>query len=579
MHRVSGRFNNPAWLLRQKIPGIENCRWPLNIDILPPGMQGNSSKDILAGRMTFLNRTEQVGWMPDWRSDSLPKLWLYNLHYFEWLWALGYDDAKAVVQDWIENHKPEKSQQGWESYPISLRLMNLCGVFFAKYRADIEQDDAFRDQLWKSIYLQSEWLMRHLETHLLANHYLENAAALAFVGSCFDGFTAERWLNRGLEVLGSEIPEQILADGMHFELSPMYHSRALYVLAILQATRNSRITEVVSEPIQRMTRALIKLCHPDGQIALFNDSAFGIYNFPKQVIEYCFTFGEVSRRSAGDTETVPMVIDPLNSNLRLHSGGAFTLPNAGYYGWRDEGGIYLVVDAGPIGPDYQPGHAHADIFSYELSLNGFRVIVDSGVHDYENSELRRYSRSTAAHNTAEINETDQSEVWGTFRVARRGIPTDISWNPQETGFKLSGSHNGYDRLQGKPKHVRGIQWDGEQAVLSVCDQIKSDQAVRTVSRIHLHPDCSIKERDNQGFKIAYPAGIFEIKIQGSFSVSEESGWYFPEFGKKVRNTVLELSAEGVNTEISYAVTPVICFSSGDYSHSIPSPVVDDLGEA
>lgn len=539
VNRVRSRFSKPARILTQSIPAAGKCCWPEGIDILPPGMQVNSECDILKGRLTFLNSTQAVGWMPDWQSENLPKLWLYNLHYFEWLWSLDYKNARAVTLDWIENHQPARAQQGWEPYPISLRVMNLCGVFFAKCRSETEADDEFRQALWKSIYLQSEWLMSHLETHLLANHYLENGAALTFVGSCFEGPVAKCWMAKGLEILKSEIAEQILPDGMHFELSPMYHSRMLYVMEILQATGNKSIAEVVREPLNRMTQAMTQLCHPDGQIALFNDSAFGIYNSPAQLLEYRL---RVDKRPAAES-----------GRHASNTNGTFSLPNAGYYGSRDQEKNYLICDAGPIGAQHQPGHAHADMFSYELSLHGCRVIVDAGMHDYENSELRRYGRSTAAHNTVEIDETDQSEIWGTFRVARRAVPKEVVWIPSETGFILSGRHTGYERLPGKPKHARSIQWDGEQIALSVRDTITAQNSVRSISRIHLHPDCSIRERQENRFIVAYPQGNFQIEIHGLNSVSVEKGWYFPEFGKKFENQVIEIFAEGQGLEFGYEV--------------------------
>jgi len=537
VNRVKSRFSNPARLLNQSIPPAGQCCWPEGIAILPPGLQANSECEILKGRLTFLNSTQEVGWMPDWQSEKLPKLWLYNLHYFEWLWSLEYENARAVTLDWIENHQPARAQQGWEPYPISLRVMNLCGVFFAKWRSEIEADDKFRHALWKSIYLQSEWLMSHLETHLLANHYLENGAALAFVGSCFEGPVAKCWMEKGLEILKSEIAEQILPDGMHFELSPMYHSRMLYLVKVLQATGNERIVKVAQEPLNRMNQAMKQLCHPDGQIALFNDSAFGIYNSPDQLIKY------------GSNLENPIEDEGLE--------GGFKLLDSGYFGWKDQRGNYLVCDAGPIGPLYQPGHAHADMFSYELSLQGCRVIVDSGIYDYENSELRRYGRSTAAHNTVEIDEVDQSEIWGAFRVARRAFPKDVVWKQSEGGFLLSGRHTGYERLPGKPKHSREIRWDGKRDEMSIRDTVSARTPVKSVSRIHLHPECSIKEREDQSFIVEYPKGTFRIDVLGVDTISIENGWYFPEFGKSLKNIVIELRVEGVNAEIVYEVRQVV----------------------
>ena len=107
----------------------------------------------------------------------------------------------------------------------------------------------------------------------------------------------------------------------------------------------------------------------------------------------------------------------------------FALRDAGYYGARGSG-HYVVCDAAPIGPDYQPGHAHGDLLSFELSLAGRRVIVDAGVHGYDGDPLRAWCRSTRAHNTVEIDGEDQCEFWGTFRVARRARPRDVVWTPR-----------------------------------------------------------------------------------------------------------------------------------------------------
>ncbi|MDP6244973.1 MAG: hypothetical protein QF462_16865, partial [Myxococcota bacterium] len=77
---------------------------------------------------------------------------------------------------------------------------------FGKFRRETEEDTDFLRQLWRSLFLQAQWLSRHLETHLLGNHLLENGAALAFVGSCFSGKAGQRWLSKGLEILSAEVP-------------------------------------------------------------------------------------------------------------------------------------------------------------------------------------------------------------------------------------------------------------------------------------------------------------------------------------------------------------------------------------
>ncbi len=510
------------------------CAWPNGVEFLAPGAQDNRAETIRGGALTFLNSQVRVGFPPRWDGGGPSKLWQYNLHYFEWLWALGYEDARRVVCDWIAKHPAAKGAVGWEPYPTSLRLMNWCAVFWGKFREQLEADHDLLPPLWASMVRQTGWLERHLETHLLGNHYLENGAALAVVGSCFTGSRARTWFKTGCGILHEQISEQILPDGMHFELSPMYHSRAAYVLATLAATGNKWLTDMVTEPLLRMLQAMDCLCHPDGGIALSNDSAFGICNEPHPLRCFC------RRLLADHTSGAP------------RSPGCFALPDAGYYGWCDPEGNYILCDFGRIGPDYLPGHAHADIFSFELSLWGNRVIVDAGVHDYEVSEERGYCRSTAAHNTVEINDQDQCEMWGAFRVARRGYPQEVLWWPSTDGFFLRGQHDGYRRLPGRPVHRRTIEWDRVQG-LAVTDRITSSRAVKAISRLHLHPRCTIAAVNEACIEIASPGGRVCIRRGDGCAARIEEGWHFPQFGLKERNAVLAFERTGTDIMLRYHV--------------------------
>lgn len=531
-NRLRPLYERPDKLAARPLPVFGGCRWRPEHDFLPPGPQNNSAADMLDGRFSFLNSDNDIGWPPDWNRNDLPKLWLYNLHYFEYLWALDYEDSKSLVLDWIENHTLQQDQLGWEPYPTSLRLMNLCGVFFSKYRSQIEDDLDFLNKLWASIFLQTQWLSEHLETHLLGNHLFENGAALAVVGSCFSGGEAERWLQLGRSILEREIPEQILGDGMHFERSPMYHCRIIYLLAMLYNTSHSELVDLVTEPLIRAINALAKLTHPDGQIALLNDSAFAVYNIPGQLVTY-----------------VQELLADNNGENKSATAGPFALPDAGYYGFRDDAGTYIICDAAPIGPDYIPGHAHADIFSFELSMKGHRVIVDSGVYDYELGPMRTYCRSTKAHNTVEIAGMDQCEMWAAFRVGRRGYPRDVQWIPSNEGFCLKGWHDGYKRLKGSPKHFRQFNWN-RSGRLIVEDQIVASCVQNVVSRIHLHPDCKIVRVGDDLAEVVYPAGRFEVSFQGKGRLTVEKSLYCPNFGRKYENPVLAYSVSSPHIKIS-----------------------------
>jgi uncharacterized heparinase superfamily protein len=531
-YRLRGSRAHPGEGNGKSAEGYPGCLWPRGVSFLPPGPQQNRSENIRMGVLEFVNLRRMVGFPPRWDGLDLPKLWQYNLHYFEWLWALDYVDARTVVLDWMQKHALRKDAVGWEPYPTSLRLMNWCAVFWGRLREDAEADGSFLAVLWRSICRQTQWLMEHLETHLLNNHYLENGAALAFVGSCFPGVQGRRWLGRGDRILRDQVAEQILPDGMHFELSPMYHCRVLYVLALLTATGNSRLQERVADPLSRMSRALDHLWHPDGRIALLNDSAFDIANEPGGLASYS---GSLLKGG------------PPGRGLQT---GCFALEQAGYYGWRGPEGTYVIVDCGKIGPDHTPGHGHADLFGFELSLGGHRVITDSGVHDYASSAARRYCRSTAAHNTVEIDGQDQCELWGAFRVARRGYPRAVSWHPRETGFVLSGWHDGYRRLRGQPIHFRWMQSDGAHG-LAVHDRITAGRPVRCVSRVHLHPACRIARAGRRVVQVSFPGGRFQVEADTEIETQETL--YCDGFYLRRPRPCLCLSGRGNSVEFRYRI--------------------------
>jgi uncharacterized heparinase superfamily protein len=292
--RLADRLGNPsAWYRRLRPMEIGDCRWSPRADFLPPEQQGNLAAAIGEGRFRFQNDERCVGRPFDWDFVDAPLLWRYNLHYFDYVWSLEFSAAREIAMDWINRHAIGRGQVGWEPYPTSLRLMNWCGFFFGRHLRQVRADSQFLQAIQKSIGMQAAWLSRRLEYHLLGNHLLENAAALALVGSCFDGPEAERCSRMGMRILRMELEEQVLADGMHFELSPMYHSRVLYLLLSMMNVVPEEICDWLGGYATKMLDALAFTSHPDGRIALLNDSAFGVYPGLSLLAEYA---GRLGRR-------------------------------------------------------------------------------------------------------------------------------------------------------------------------------------------------------------------------------------------------------------------------------------------
>lgn len=421
-------------------------------------------------RLCFLNEEHDLDRLAGWDDATVSKLWRYNLHYFDDLTAERAGARRhwhlALIDRWVRENPPGRGS-GWEPYPCSLRIVNwirwsLSGTPLPAHVLD-------------SLAVQARWLSRRLEHHLLGNHLWANAKALVFAGTFFKGREAQHWRTVGLALLERELAEQLLSDGGHFERSPMYHAIVLSDLLDLCALDSAVPDALPLASVRswrtatpRMLQWLQAMTHPDGDIALFNDAVFDVAPTHAQLRAYAEALGirieNPSQESVAD------------------------LAASGYVRMA-RGPSVVLADVGPVGPDYIPGHAHADTLSFELSVHGYRVIVDSGTSRYDVSAERLRERGTAAHNTVQINGQDSSEVWSSFRVARRASPFGKHLAASESALELSCAHDGYRRLPGRPVHRR--RWRLNEAGLTIWDEIEGpcDDAV---ARYHLHPAISIE---------------------------------------------------------------------------------------
>jgi uncharacterized heparinase superfamily protein len=484
----------------------------------------------MTGALTFrlLNETRHVGEVP-WGIDGLPQLWRYNLHYFDDLNAFDASVRREwhieVLANWIHAHPPGTGD-AWAPYPTSLRVAN-----WIKWGLGGSALDASAIQ---SLATQVRALRQRLEYHLLGNHLFANARALVYAGLFFDGPEAVRWLDKGMSILGKEIPEQILGDGGQFERSPMYHALALEdvldLINIAAAFRNAvphRWSDLVAswpDLAQRMRAWLSAMCHPDGEISLFNDAAMGVAPTPAEIDRY-----------ANELLGPP-------AHEERHSGSIRTrhLADSGYVR-ADSPTAALIADVAPIGPDYLPGHAHADTLSFELSLFGTRVIVNGGTSRYGVGPERTAERGTAAHSTVTIDGQDSSEVWAGFRVARRARPFDLSLEQQEDQLRLTCAHDGYRRLPGAPVHRR--MWTFQPNSLQIEDRVEG--RFRTaLARYHLHPTVRA-EVDSTGRSgaLVLSSGKHVRWHSSGAAARIEPSHYAPEFGRKEPTQCLALELE------------------------------------
>jgi uncharacterized heparinase superfamily protein len=470
-------------------------------------------------KFKFLNVTAYIEEEADWNSPKMSKLWLYNLHYFDDLTSVNADQRTDWHHDlftlWI-NENPPGIGNGWEPYPTSLRIVNWIKWALANNKPE--------DNFILSLAVQTRYLSNNLETHLLGNHLFANAKALIYGGLFFKGEEAERWYKIGLRYIEREILEQILPDGGNFELSPMYHSiflEDLLDLINIHHVYNKKLPDIVEKKIPYMFNWLKAMCHPDGEISFFNDSTSGV----------AATFSELT--SYAKRLNTPYVGEKMASYTHLKESGYIRV---------QKDNLVSIIDVANVGAEYIPGHGHADTLSFELSLFGYRIIVNSGISVYGNDEVRLQERSTAAHSTVEINGNNSSEVWSGFRVARRAKVFNLVANHSKAATLITACHDGYKRFAGTPLHCR--EWLFGERSLVITDKITGKGIHDVKSILPLNPKVKIGDFKANKVVLDINGNKIIVSTEGGGEQNIVKSSYHPEFGLSVENNQLHFRLVG-----------------------------------
>lgn len=505
--------------------------------------------ELQTGRLTLLHHKRPFAGGDDWcltGGRTVHRLGTYNLHYHRWLTELAWAGAQtgdpaftATWQHWLRDWLDVCPSQAlgfthypWNSFAIATRLQwwqKLWTVCLPSEWNDAELASRAVD----SFVEQARYLSRHIEWDLRGNHLLRDAAGLVIAARTVKQKEARRWMKLAKRIADSQAEEQILPDGGHFERSPMYHIHALEDLVTLALlVDNHKLAARLRGVCARMAEFVSWMRHPDGSLPLFNDASQHTVCDPTRMLQFLSEF-----------LAVPVLPNPQ---------GLKYFAETGLVAWH--GSPWSVFwDVGDVGPDYQPGHAHADTLSFECSVHGRKLIVDPGTYCYDYDDRRRYDRSTAAHNTVCIDEQDSSEVWHIFRVASRAHPLGVDIIPRRNGFSGWAEHNGYDALPGGPRHARQMVVD-DHGPLKIVDRITGSGRHRITGGYLIAPEWTA-EATPGGWKLTSEASTVAVQISSStpLSLSLERRPWHPEYGVEIETHRLMWSCE---TDCPVEVTTV-----------------------
>jgi hypothetical protein len=502
--------------------------------LLQHTVHGEEPSGVRVGQFQFLNQdfdfgdVDKISWRGEFHEGNNP-LRRMNLAYMGYVVPLlaegkeGDLDIVCRLLDGLETQNPWSApgvfRDVWNAYTASHRMINLLSglALFTRSGATIDETSATR--IFEHVRLCAAFIRANLERDLQFNHLLKNYVALtvfaAAVGLLPVGF---EFLPKALR---KSVAQNILPDGGHAERCPMYHVLSILDFEVLCASDvfDENLSALLQETRTSMAQALPVMSHPDGEVALFNDSWIGEAPPAGKVV---------------DLNDTPEIV---------------RLPETGYVR-LGRGGDAVIFDCGLCGPDDNPGHAHADFLSIEASVGGHRLLVDPAIPTYTAGELRDVSRSAASHNGPHLAGLEPIEFWKSFRVGRRGKASEITSKTLD-GFApiwCAGRHDGYAHVGVETRRFIAL-WPGE--ALLICDLMQGKFSTDSASNF-LVPQ-AWQMTAGQPLSFSQDGSVVSVEpLIGELTI-REVGRYWPRFGVETPAHQFSMSPSGNGEQRQSAV--------------------------
>jgi len=501
-------------------------------------------------------------------------VWELSRHHHTTLLAMAYwltgDDryaraAAAQVASWIPANSFLRGVQWSSGIEVGMRLIAFCWTRrlledWPDVRNHFEDDDHFA----QSVFVH-QWFLAHRQSHgSSANNHLLYEMAGLFVSTCSMPWHARAaaWRGEAREILEREFPRQVFASGYSRELASDYNGFVLE--ALLLCLVEGELSGISLGPelwscARTMLDCLDQIVdcrgHPPRQGD--SDDASGLLLDAPDFDRWC-DLGRIRAvwfgGSAQEPQSLrawmlaPLAQPPVRNILPqphapIHCDAGLTILRARRGTQRE---IYCVFDTGPLGYLSIAAHGHADALAVEVRYGGIAVLVDPGTFAYC-GPWRDYFRSTAAHNTIELEGISQSTSGGPFLWTRHA--TSVLRNSDGLAEDADhacaeGEHDGYLRSGFHGRHSRSVTLDRTQARLTIEDEVRVERPARCRMFFHLHPDIGCElSGDNvrldcggNAILLELPAALDWRTVRGS--EDPVLGWYSPSYGVKLPSTTL-----------------------------------------
>jgi len=450
------------------------------------------AEEIAEGRFHLAGTSLETEGQSPFSVELPSRAFAQRLHSFAWLRHIrahrtekSCAQTRSIVASWILLHGRRRRGVAWEPAVVAERV-----IAWLSHSTIVLQgaEAGFYRRFMRSLTYQVRYLRRILRGLPMDETRLRIRIALAMASVSMP--TRHAFIKHEGQRLDRELERQILPDGAHVSRNPRVILDLMLDLLPLRQTYINLGHDVPTRlipTIDRMYPALRFFRHQDGDLALFNGATSTPASELMSVLRYDETGGK-----------------PFKS-----------MPHAHYHRLSVEG-VTIIVDSGaPLSADLSQ-RAHAGCLSFEMSSGRNRFIVNCGAPKFATGDLRRLSRSTAAHSSVTINETSSSRSMRSYfcgaSILAGASVTQLERRDDQHGNDwLQAVHDGYLGRFGY-LHEREIGLSSKGSKIKGHDRLfapegmRGDSGISAVARFHIHPSIMLSQRDKETVVMTAPDG-------------------------------------------------------------------------
>ena len=423
------------------------------------------------------------------------------------------DKIFVLLGDWLREN-PYPMGVNWTSgIELGTRIANLAWGLSFLHGYDLPPEKS--ELLGRFAWLHGRHLFRYPSKYSSNNnHAIAEAFGLFLIGLYFPDLPgAGKWLSYGKAVLEREIERQILEDGGSYEFSTTYLSFVFdfFLLFKIVCDRNNiSYPSIVNSRLEQSCEYISALIDENGNLPNIGDQDsailvnFGLTNHENftsilNTGSVLFNRPDFRRDDFPDFKTCILLGDKIKfknfSDFKRDSNKAILLKQSGLGVIRGEirGKEFVFVgNATPLGMPPLYAHGHLDALSFTLSVGGLEIFVDPGTYLYHcGGKWRRYFRSTAAHNTVEINGADMTEQVADFMFGKPYRITEHSLREDGDSVIWRAAHDAYHKLKVPVSHARQVVFGRGSGKFEIIDFLGSAGSYLAAQYFHFHPECSV----------------------------------------------------------------------------------------